>query len=348
MKIICIEEHAVDMDIVKASQPTLLKEAPYIVHQGSTNTSLRPRNPHRPTRMPAKEAVALACDLGESRIKEMDAQGIQMQVISYTAPAQLVPAAEAALLTRTANDRLAQAIASHPGRLSGFAALPWQDTRAAVGELSRCVHELGLKGVLLLGRPGETFLDDPRYLPVLEKMHELRVPLYVHPYHPVPAVQSSYYSGFSPEVSAELSLGAWGWHHEAGVHVLRLILAGLFERLPNLRIISGHWGEMVPFYLERLDFVLPPELTGLPRRVSDYYQSNVWVTPSGMFDMPHFEFIHKVLGPDRVIWSTDYPYLTMDGAREFLLSLPISEPDREKIAHRNAEALLGLEPGASG
>lgn len=342
MKIICIEEHAVDLDIVRASQPALRKQAPYFEHNGSTNASRRPRNPHRPTRMPMTEAVALASDLGESRIREMDAQGIQMQVVSYTAPAQLVPAGEAVLLTRTANDRLAQAIARHPGRLSGFAALPWQDTRAAVDELSRSVHELGLKGVLLLGRPGEAFLDDPRYLPVLEKMHQLQVPLYVHPFHPVLAVQSSYYSGFSPEVSAELSLGAWGWHHEAGVHVLRLILSGLFEKLPNLRVISGHWGEMVPFYLERLDFVLPPELTSLPRTVSDYYRSNVWVTPSGMFDMPHFEFIHKVLGPDRVIWSTDYPYLTMDGAREFLLSLPIPEADRERIAHRNAQELLGL------
>jgi uncharacterized protein len=343
MKIICIEEHAVDLDIGKAAQPALLEQAPYMAHQSSSNSASRPRDPHRPTRVTMKEAVTLATDLGAGRIKEMDAQGIQMQLVSYTTPAQLAPGAEAVALTRAANDRLAKAIARNPKRLSGFAVLPWQDPKGAVDELSRSVNELGLKGVLILGRPGDSFLDDPRYLPVLRKLHELKAPIYVHPFFPLPQVQSAYYGGFSAEVSAELSLGGWGWHHEAGVQVLRLLLAGLFEKLPDLRVISGHWGEMVPFFLARLDFVLPPELTGLSRSISENYKSNVWVTPSGMFDLPHFEFINKVIGADRIIWSTDYPYITMDGAREFLLSLPISEAERENIAHRNAEKLFRLD-----
>ena len=342
MKIICIEEHAVDLDIMKASQPALLDEAPYIALQSSANSAARPRNPHRPTRVARNETVALGVELGAGRIGEMDAQGIQMQIISYTSLAQRVPQEEAVPLTRAANDRLAKAVAENPGRFGGFAVLPWQNPKAAVAELSRCRNELGLKGVLILGRPGDTFLDDSKYFPVLEALNEWQIPLYIHPFNPLPAVYQAYYSGFSPEVSAELALGGWGWHHEAGIHVLRLILAGVFERLPNLRVISGHWGEMVPFFLERLDFVLPTELTGLPSTVSDYYKRHVWVTPSGMFDLPHFEFILKVLGPDRIIWSTDYPYLTMDGAREFLMSAPIDETAREKIAYRNAEELFGL------
>jgi uncharacterized protein len=343
MKIIAIEEHTVDLEIQQAAQPVLQEEAPYMAHQASSKSATRARNAHRPTRVAMKDAIALGADLGAGRIREMDAQGITMQVVSYTTPAQLVPGDRAVSLTRAANDRLAKAIAQNPRRLSGFAALPWQDPEAAVDELSRSVNELGLKGVLILGRPGHTFLDDPRYMPVLKKLHELQAPLYVHPFFPQPQAQKAYYGGFSPEVSAELSLGAWGWHHEAGVHVLRLVLAGIFEKLPNLQVISGHWGEMVPFFLQRLDFVLPPEVTGLARTISENYLSNVWITPSGMFDLPHFEFIHKVMGADRIIWSTDYPYLTMDGAREFLLSLPVSEVDREKMAYRNAQRLFRLE-----
>jgi len=136
------------------------------------------------------------------------------------------------------------------------------------------------------------------------------------------------------------SLGGWGWHHEAGVHVLRLILSGVFERFPNLRVISGHWGEMVPFYLQRLDDVLPPTITGLSATITDIYRNNVWITPSGMFYRPHFEFIRAVIGLDRLIWSVDYPYLTLDGTRGFLESLAITEDEAHDIAHRNAERLF--------
>lgn len=265
-----------------------------------------------------------------------------MQVVSYGSLAQLTPGDQAVALTQAANNRLAEAIAANPARLSGFAMLPWQDPQAAAAELDRSVTQLGLKGVLLLGRPGLRFLDDPGYAPVLEKLNDLRVPLYAHPGIPLPDVQQAYYSGFSPEVTAQFSLTGWGWHHEAGVHVLRLILSGTFEKYPRLQVISGHWGEMVPFYLHRLDDMLPPNVTGLSRTITEMYLNHVWVTPSGLFDLPHFQFIHTVIGADRIIWSVDYPYLTLDGTREFLAKLPVSEQDREKIAHLNAEKLFNL------
>jgi len=342
VKIICIEEHTVDMEIEKVASPYLVAAAPYIVLQTSGKALSEPRDRHRPSRIRIQDVLPLAADLGEGRISEMDAQGIQMQIVSHIAPVQLLPVEQAVALSRDANDRLARAAASKPDRLAGFAVLPWLDAQAAADELSRTVNELGFKGALIIGRPGENFLDDPRYLPVLHKFEELRVPLYVHPFFPVGEVKEAYYDGFSPMVSAEFALGAWGWHHEAGVQVLRMVLGGVFEKLPDLQVISGHWGEMVPFYLGRLDFVLKPDMTGLSRPISETYKTNVWVTPSGMFDLAQFEFIHKVLGADRIIWSTDYPYLSMDGAREFLEGLPISADEKAKIAHRNAEKLFRL------
>lgn len=260
MRIICIEEHALDPDIAKAAQPALQVEAPYIGLQSSVP---RPHLAERPSAVTMKEAVALGGDIGQGRIKAMDDYGIQMQVVSWVSPAQLVPADQAVSLTQAANDRLAKAIRANPTRLSGFAVLPWQQPAAAAAELDRSVSDLGLKGALLAGRPGATFLDDPQYAPVLQKLSDLQVPLYVHPFSPLPHVHEAYYSGFSPLVSAEFSLSAWGWHNEAGIHVLRLILSGTFEKFPALQVISGHWGEMVPFYLQRLDDVMPPKVTGL-------------------------------------------------------------------------------------
>jgi uncharacterized protein len=121
-----------------------------------------------------------------------------------------------------------------------------------------------------------------------------------------------------------------------------MILSGAFDKYPGLQVISGHWGEMVPFYLQRLDDMIPREATRLSRSITETYKAHVYVTPSGMLNSPHFEFIHKVLGADRILYSIDYPYLTLTGGRDFLESLPISQSDKEKIAHRNAEALLGL------
>jgi uncharacterized protein len=341
MKLICVEEHTIDTATDMAARAVVMEQAPYMGLMDSANAAV-PRNSHRPTMVVLQEALELAADTGDGRIAHMDAEGVEMQVLSYASPVQFAPSDQAAALAQSANDRLADAIAANPTRLSGFAVLPWQDPRDAASELERSVTELGLKGALILGRPGATFLDDPKFAPVLEKLSDLRVPLFVHPGVPLPDVQKAYYSGFSPEVTTQFSLTGWGWHCEAGIQVLRLILSGSFDRYPGLQVISGHWGEMIPFYLARLDDMLPTKLTGLSRTITETYLNHVWVTPSGMFDLPHFEFIHKVIGADRIVWSADYPYLTLDGTREFVARLPVGEEDREKIAHLNVEKLLRL------
>jgi predicted TIM-barrel fold metal-dependent hydrolase len=344
MTLICIEEHAIDHPIAEAAGPVLDREAPYTRMQSSSSYPVRPGLGRRPA-VDIHEAIRLGTDLGQERIQRMDEHGIDMQIVSWTSPIQLVPDDRTLALCRSANDGLAEAVAAHPDRLQGLAALPWQQPAAAVDELDRAVSDLGLRGVLILGRPGAGFLDDPAYQPVLDRIAALRVPLYVHPFHPIPQVQQAYYTGFNDKVTAELSLGAWGWHHEAGIHVLRLILAGVFERLPGLQVISGHWGEMVPFYLSRLDDVLSPGDTGLSRTITEVYRSNIWVTPSGMFHRPQFDFVRAVVGLDRVIWSNDYPFLHLDGTREFLAELDLTSEERQKITHRNAERLFRLNGG---
>jgi predicted TIM-barrel fold metal-dependent hydrolase len=173
-------------------------------------------------------------------------------------------------------------------------------------------------------------------------LNELKVPIYIHPGFPLEQVREPYYGGLDKEVSARLSMFGWGWHLEAGIQVIRVLLSGKFERYPDLQVISGHWGEMVPFYLQQMDDTIPQEATKLSRTITETYKAHVYVTPSGMFNLPHFEFIHNVLGADRILFSVDYPYLTLTGSREFLENLPISPRNREKIAHGNAEALRGL------
>ena len=229
-----------------------------------------------------------------------------------------------------------------PTRFGGFACLPWGHPEAAAEELERTVKELGFVGTLLIGRPGDTFLDDPRYDPILAKLNELRAPIYLHPGAPLPQVQQPYYGGLATQVTARLSLFGWGWHNEAGVHLLRLLLSRKFDEYPNLQVISGHWGEMVPFYLSRLDDTIPQVVTGLSRSITETFKQHVYVTPSGMMTRPQFEFIHKVVGADRILYSVDYPYLTLAGARSFLESLSISQEDKERMAHGNAELLFHL------
>ena len=343
MKIICLEEHATDAAIGKASQAAQIREAPYVADLGS-RTGGRPAAPDedRPRLRDMPDIMPLAHDMGQDRIADMDANGIDMQILSYSNASQLLPADNAVELTRAANDRLAAAVRANPARFAAFATLPWGEPEAAARELDRTVTDLGMKGALLIGRPGQTFLDDARYAPVLARLALLRVPLYVHPGPPLPQVREPYYGGFGKGVSARLSLFGWGWHNEAGIHVIRLILSGVFDRFRDLQVISGHWGEMVPFYLQRMDDALPRDVTGLSRTITETYRQHVTVTPSGMLNLPHFTFIRDVLGIERMMFAVDYPYLTNTGARRFLETLPIGDDEKARFAHRNAETLLRL------
>jgi predicted TIM-barrel fold metal-dependent hydrolase len=284
------------------------------------------------------------CDVGRGRIAAMDAAGIDVQVLSLHAPGveQLEPSV-AVGMARDMNDWLADAIERHPDRFAGLAALPVMVPEAAVAELERMVRNHGFKGAVINGHTRGRYLDDRFFWPVLECADHLRVPLYLHPAPPPQAVVETYYTGnFAPEVTAQLASPAWGWHIETAVHVLRIILGGAFDRFPNLQLVIGHLGETLPFMLPRLDATLPREVTRLERSIGDYLRQNVSYTISGFNFVPTFLDLFLEVGADRVMFSADYPWGTMDGARSFLERLPISPSDRELIAHGNAERLLRL------
>lgn len=188
---------------------------------------------------------------------------------------------------------------------------------------------------------GNEFLDDKRYISVLEVAEACNLPIYVHPAAPHKAVQKVYYGGFEDLLSARLSLHGWRWHNEAGIQVLRMILAGRLEQFPNLQLIAGHWGEMVPFFLSRLDQSMPQSVTKLNRSITETFKENVYVTPSGIFDYPQLKFCVEVLGANRIIHSVDCPFISNEGAKPFIDNAPISDKDKELIAYRNAERLFG-------
>jgi len=290
------------------------------------------------------QVIDQLCDIGDGRLADMDAAGIDVQVLSLTSPGlEQLDAAEAVALARDTNDRLAEAVRRHPSRLAGFAALPTAAPDTAADELERTVREHGFKGACINGHVRGRYLDDPFFWPILERAESLQVPLTLHPTFPPQAVIAASYTGnFAPEVTRGLAMAAWGWHIETAIHVLRLILGGAFDRYPDLQLIIGHLGETLPFMLPRLDRGLPPQMTKLDRPISAYLRENVHYTFSGLNYTATFLDLLLEVGVDRIMFSADYPYSSMVEARTFLDQLPVSPADKERIAHGNAERLLRL------
>jgi len=195
---------------------------------------------------------------------------------------------------------------------------------------------------MIHGQTNDRFLDDPAFRPILATAAALDVPIYLHPAPPSRAVRDAYYAGFDPAVSEAFATFGWGWHLDTGIHALRMVLAGVFDLYPNLQLILGHWGEMIPFYLARFADGLTPIARKLQRPVADYFVQQMHVTPSGMFTLPPFMLTLQLLGADRILYSVDYPFQPGNQARAFLENAPISPADKEKIAHSNAEKLLKL------
>jgi uncharacterized protein len=297
-------------------------------------------------RFPAVDARL--CEIGDERLERMDQAGVAVQVLSVTTPGtQPLAAVQAVPLARHANDVLADAVARHPDRFAAFATLPTPDPEAAAHELRRGVTELGMVGALIFPRTGDLTLDHPSLRPVFATAAELGVPLYIHPQFPPKAVRDISYGGFGDAVDEMLASGGWGWHAEAGLSALRLVLAGTFDRHPDLQIILGHWGEMLVSFLDRAD-VLTGAATYLGRSVAEVISHNMLVTAGGVYSHRMLQTSIAALGADRVLMATDDPFqqrYTNHEARDFVASAPLSRDDQAKIAHANAER-LGLAPGA--
>jgi predicted TIM-barrel fold metal-dependent hydrolase len=282
------------------------------------------------------------CDLGDKRIADMDAARIDVQVLSLTAPGtEQLEAKEAIAVSREVNETLAKAVQKHPKRLGGFASLPTADPQAAAAELERTVRDYGFKGAMINGHVRGRYLDDQFFWPIFERADSLAVPIYLHPTPPPKPVIDASYGGLSPAVTEMLVGAGWGWHIETAVHILRLILGGVFDRFPKLQVVIGHMGEALPFMLPRFAN-MTVEITKLRRPISDYLRENVHYTFSGFNFTPTFLDLLLEVGVDRIMFSADYPYASMQRARSFLDELPVSAADRERIAHGNAEKLFRI------
>jgi uncharacterized protein len=282
------------------------------------------------------------CDLGEKRIAEMDAAGIDTQVISLTSPGtEQLEAGDGITMAREANQLLAAAVKKYPTRFAGFAALPTARPDKAVDELEKMVREHGFKGAVINGHNRGRYLDDKFFWPILECAESLSVPIYLHPTQPPKPVIEASYSGFSSMVTDMLAGPGWGWHIETAVHVIRLVLGGVFDRYPKLQIVIGHLGESLPFMLQRLD-VMPTATTKLNRPISAYLRENIHYTFSGFNFIAAFLDLLLEVGVERIMFSADYPYASMTEARDFLNRLPVSTADRERIACGNAGRLFAL------
>lgn len=282
-------------------------------------------------------------DIGEHRVQAMDAAGVDVQIVSIAPPGTHgLPASEAVALSRDANDRASEAVDRYPSRLRAMSTLPMSDPDAAVAELERTASATGHVGIMSYGRSGERSLDDPVYDELLATAASLRRPVFIHPQIPPNAVRDASYRGFDPSTDLALATFGWGWHIEAGLAALRLIVRGTFDRHPDLQIVLGHWGEMLLFALDRIDS-LSNIATHLERRVAEYFPTNIHVATSGMLTPRLLRHALDYTSVDRILLSGDYPFhrLVPATVTDFLHTLPGGE-DRQKIAHANAESLYRL------
>lgn len=290
------------------------------------------------------QIVEKLINVGEGRIQEMDQAGIDVQVLSLFSPGvEQMDTNTAVDVAKDANNYIAKAIQEYPTRFAGFATLPISDPKIAADELERTVMAHDFKGAIINGHTKGRYLDEEFFWPILERAESLKVPIYLHPtMPPKPVIEASYMGNFSEEVSTILARNAWGWHIETGLHILRIILSGAFDRFPDLQIIVGHMGEGLPFMQSRINDSLPKETINLERHVSDYLCENVNYTFSGLNYTQTFLDLFLQVGVDRIMFSTDYPFVPMENTRKFLDQLPVSKADKEKIAHGNAERLLRM------
>ena len=345
MKKIAIEEHIHTEDYIAylytrkeyPRRDLIEKGGKKFIRDWWSPTNYRLMDPNKPDKL---------TDQGEGRIKEMDEVGIEMQVLSLSFPGvELFDAADGTSIAKRVNDNLSEVINRYPKRFASLAAIAPQDPLSAADELERAVTKLGLKGAIINGNIRGEFLDDKKFWPILETAQKLDVPIYIHPKMP-PADMIKPYLAYPGLASAMAGFAA-----EASLHAMRLICSGVFDQYPDLKIILGHLGEALPFWLWRLDSRLQEEKGDpasaefykyLKKNPSQYFKDNFYVTTSGMFWSPVLEFVCSVLGAEKVLFAIDYPYESSKAAVDFMDTSSISDTDKEKICHLNAERLLKL------
>jgi 5-carboxyvanillate decarboxylase len=292
----------------------------------------------------AKGIVSRLQDLGEQRIHDMDATGIAHQILSLTNPGvQIFDAETGTALAATFNDQLAEVIRKRPDRFSGLAATAPQNPAGAAKELERGVRKLGLKGAIINSHTQGEYLDDPKFWDIFAAAESLDVPIYLHPNTPSARM-------YQPFAEWGLEGAIYGFAVETSVHLLRIIFAGVFDRFPRLRLVVGHLGEGLPYWLFRIDFFHAANVASgryakvkkLRKKPSEYIRDSIWVTTSGMAWAPPILYCQKVLGVDRVLYAMDYPYQFVPDEVHVTDELPISDADKKKLYQSNAEDVFKL------
>lgn len=288
-------------------------------------------------------------DLGTLRLADMDATGIDRQVISLTSPGTqaFADAGAATAIATLANDQLADACRAHPDRFSGLTAVAPQDPRAAAEEIRRGHDELGFCGVILNSHTNGEYLSDQKFWPILEAAEALDTPIYLHPNTPPRSM-------IGPFLEAGLDGAIFGFGVETGLHLLRIVTSGAFDRFPRLKFVVGHLGEALPFWLYRLDYMHGAtvranryaELKPLERKVSDYLKENVWYTTSGMAWEPTIQYCRQVLGADHVLYAMDYPYECVPAEVRDQDAMALSPSELKAFFQTNAETVFKLPAGS--
>jgi predicted TIM-barrel fold metal-dependent hydrolase len=288
---------------------------------------------------PGEQAKRLH-DFTGIRIKEMDDVGIDMQVLSHGAPStQKLPADIAVALTQRVNDRLHAVVKSNPARFAAFAALPTAVPEAAADELERTTA-LGFKGAMLHGLANGTFLDDKRFWPIYARAEKLDVPIYLHPSLPNADVMRVYYQDYVKDFPM-VARPAWGYTVETATLGIRLVLSGVFEKHPKLKIILGHLGETLPFLVWRIDQALSrPGNKSMSFR--DIFCNNYYITTSGNFSNPALLCCVMEMGVDYILFAVDWPFVMNPPATEWMAGIPLSDGDKAKILSGNAKRLLRM------
>jgi len=276
-------------------------------------------------------------DLGTLRIRDMDEAGIDLQVISENNPAtQQLDGESAVKLARASNDILFEAVRAHPDRFAGFATLPTPDPKAAADELERAVTKLDFKGAMIMGLTHGRFMDDKLFRPIFERAAALDVPLYIHPTPPHPSVNEAYFKDYPVLAGAPL-----GFTIETLTHTFRLIVSGLFDEFPTLKIIVGHLGETAPFLLWRTSDILSERMK-MPKLFADYYRQHFWLTTSGAFSDAALTCSIAEMGIERVLFSVDWPFQRNLAGKQWMDAAPVSAQQRALIFGGNAAKLLKL------
>ncbi|WP_321396945.1 amidohydrolase family protein [Emcibacter sp.] len=293
----------------------------------------------------AMQIIDRLMDLDKRRLDDMDATGIDVAILSLTSPGvqPLIDAGEAKGMVARANDYLAERVEAHPTRFVGMTSIAPQDPDWSAAEIKRGA-DLGFKGVMVNSHTQGEYLDNAKFDPIFKALADTGQPLYIHPQTPPDSM-------IDPMLEAGLDGAIFGFGVETGMHLLRLITIGIFDRYPDLKIIVGHMGEALPYWLYRLDYMHQAgvrsqryeRMKPLKKTIADYMQSNVYVTTSGMAWEPAIKFAQSVLGDDRVMYAMDYPYeYVADEVRTHDL-LDISDTAKKKLMQTNAEHVFGLK-----